>query len=481
MRLTNTLTGRIDTLEPLEAGRIGIYVCGVTPYAPSHIGHATSLIVYDALVRYLRWPGNAAGGYEVTFVSNYTDVDDRLIDRGHELNQDPLDLANENIARWEQEQEALGLLPPDVRPRVSTEIPAIIALIERIIEAGHAYVTPAGDVYFRVRSKADYGKLSHRNIDELRSGTRFEPGEDKEFALDFALWKAQKPGEPAWPSPWGDGRPGWHIECSAMAQRYLGTTFDIHGGGSDLVFPHHENEVAQSEAANGPGTFARLWMHNGMVLRDGEKMSKSLGNVIEVREALERWTPDAIRVFILTSGYRQPNNITDDAMEAAQRAVDRLANALEAASSASKGAPAVDASAERARFVEAMEDDLNTAQAMAAMFDLARAINRGRDEGHDIGDAQHVLYELAWVLGLRLERETPADAVDAEALGGVAAQFGVEAGGEVAVVVEALLARRADARQAKDFATSDAVRDALLGIGIEVKDTPEGATWNVKA
>ena len=481
MRITNTLSGQVEEFAPLEAGHARVYVCGVTPYAPSHIGHATSAIVYDVLVRYLRWPGNAAGGLQVTYVSNYTDVDDRLIDRGRELGRDPLELANEQIERWEEEQEALGLLPPDVRPRVSTEIPAIVALIERIIEAGHAYATPAGDVYFRVRSKPDYGKLSHRNLDDLRSGTRFEPGEDKEFALDFALWKAQKPGEPAWPSPWGEGRPGWHIECSAMSQRYLGETFDLHGGGTDLVFPHHENEVAQSEAANGDGTFARVWMHNGMVLRDGEKMSKSLGNVIEVRDALERWSPDAIRMFVLTSGYRVPNNITDESMVAAQRAVDRLATALEAANTAAKGAPVVDSAAERTRFVEAMEDDLNTAQALASMFDLARAINRGRDEGHDIGPAQHVLYELAWVLGLRLERESVE--VDPVALDGIAARFGVECPTdhvEVGETIAFLLSFRDDARKAKDFATADGVRDALLTIGVEVKDTPQGATWALK-
>ncbi|MCC6238046.1 MAG: cysteine--tRNA ligase [Dehalococcoidia bacterium] len=472
------MSGQALEVEPLRAGHIGLYVCGVTPYSASHIGHAMSAIVYDVLVRYLRWPGNRAGGYEVTYVSNYTDVDDKLIDRGAELGIDPLALANANIEQWEREQAALGLLPPDVRPRVSTEIPAIVALIERIIAHGHAYSTPAGNVYFRVQSKADYGKLSHRSIEQLRTGTRFEPGEDKEFALDFALWKAMKPGEPHWTSPWGEGRPGWHIECSAMSQRYLGDTFDIHGGGIDLVFPHHENEVAQSEAATGR-PFARLWVHNGMVLRDGEKMSKSLGNFVTVEDALARWSADAIRVFALSSQYRTPNNLTDDALEAAGRAVDRLATALEAKSTAERGAPSVDASEARARFVEAMEDDLNTAQALAAMFELARAINRGRDEGMDIAAAQHALYELAWVLGLRLERESVTTAIDATALAEAASRFGVAAGAE-AETVEALLARRAEARAARDFATGDAIRAALDGLGIEVKDTPQGAEWTVR-
>ncbi len=478
MRLSDTMSGQTIELEPLRPGHVGVYVCGVTPYSASHIGHAMSAIVYDVLVRYLRWPSNRAGGYEVRYVSNYTDVDDKLIDRGAELGVDPLVLANQNIEQWEREQEALGLLPPDVRPRVSTEIPAIIALIEQIIANGHAYATPAGNVYFRVQSKADYGKLSGRTIDQLRSGTRFEPGEDKEFALDFALWKAMKPGEPHWSSPWGEGRPGWHIECSAMSQRYLGDTFDIHGGGVDLVFPHHENEVAQSEAATGK-PFARLWVHNGMVLRDGEKMSKSLGNFVTVEDALERWSPDAIRVFALSSQYRTPNNLTNEALDAAGRAVDRLATALEAKNTAERGAPSVDASEARARFIDALEDDLNTAQALAAMFDLARAINRGRDEGLDIGAAQHVLYELAWVLGLRLERESLAQAVDEAALAEVAARFGVTAGAG-AEAVEGLLTRRAEARAARDFATGDAIRAALDRIGIEIKDTPQGAEWSVR-
>ena len=484
MKLANTLTSTLEEFVPLKPGHVSVYLCGVTPYSASHIGHAMSAIVYDVLVRYLRWPGNRAGGLEVTYVSNYTDVDDKLIDRGAELNMDPLALANVNIEQWEREQAALGLLPPDVRPRVSTEIPAIIALIEQIIANGHAYATPLGNVYFRVTSKADYGKLSHRTIDQLRTGTRFEPGDDKEFALDFALWKTAKPGEPHWTSPWGEGRPGWHIECSAMSQRYLGDTFDIHGGGVDLVFPHHENEVAQSEAATGK-PFARLWMHNGMVLRDGEKMSKSLGNTVTVEDALERWSPDAIRVFSLSSQYRTPNNLTDEALEAAGRAVDRLATALEAKNAAAPGAPAVDASDAREHFVAALEDDLNTAQALAALFELARAINRGRDEGLDISAAQHALYELAWVLGLRLERESAATAIDAGALAEVAARFGVPvAVGATAApgkLVDALLARRSEARAARDFATGDAIRAALEAAGIEVKDTPAGATWSVRA
>ena len=480
MRLTNTLTGRLDELEPLEPQRVGIYVCGVTPYAESHVGHAMSAIVYDVLVRYLRWPGNAAGGYDVTYVSNYTDVDDKIIERAAEEGVSAADLANDQIARWEEQQDALGLLAPDVRPRVTTEIDTIIETIERIIEHDHAYATPAGDVYYRVRSKDDYGKLSHRNIDDLRAGTRGEPGEGKEFPLDFALWKSAKPGEPAWRSPWADGRPGWHIECSAMSQRYLGDTFDIHGGGVDLVFPHHENEVAQAEAATGK-PFARVWLHNGLVQREGEKMSKSLGNVVTVADALDRWSPDALRLFVLTGHYRSPSNLTDEAIAAATSAVERLTTALRDAGDGT--GEALDPGDERSRFVAAMEDDLNTPQALAAMFDLARAINRARDAGQSVAEAQSTLRELADTCGLRLEASgSVATSLDAVALSKLAAKLQVACSGTNAEeTIEALLAHRQEARANRDFATADAVRDELAALSVEIEDTPEGPRWSVRS
>jgi len=483
LKLTNTLTGALEDLTPRD-GKVAIYVCGVTPYAESHIGHAMSAIVYDVLVRYLRWSGNSFGGLEVKHVSNYTDVDDKLIDRGHELGKDPLALANENIAQWEEEQRLLGLLGPDVRPRVTDylERGIIQRLIERIVENGFAYATPAGDVYYRVRAKEDYGKLSHRDIEQLRSGTRFEPGEGKEFALDFALWKAQKPGEPAWPSPWGPGRAGWHIECSAMAQDTLGDPFEIHGGGLDLVFPHHENEIAQSEAAG--QQFARIWMHNGMVLRDGEKMSKSIGNVVSVREALERWSPDAIRLYVLNSHYRTPNNLTDEAMSAAARGVERLARAAARVYSPAERPPgvALEAGERTQEFVAALDDDLNTPSALAALFGLAQSVNRAADDGLDFRPLQEELRELAGVLGLTLA--TPDEStLDLGALATAAAGFGVDVsaiGGEAAEVIEALIARRAEARKARDFATGDAIRDALAGLGVELKDSPTGTEWSVR-
>ena len=446
MRLLNTLSGGVDDLDPVEPGKIGIYVCGVTPYDSANIGHAMSLIVYDVLVRYLRWEGNPTGPYAVTYVSNYTDVDDKLIARGRELGRDPIELAHANIEEWEREQTALGLIAPDVRPRVSEEIEAIIHHIEQIIASEHAYATPRGDVYYRVRSKDDYGKLSHRNIDQLREGTRFEPDEAKEFALDFALWKARKgPDEPAWPSPWGDGRPGWHIECSSMAQTYLGSAFDIHGGGTDLVFPHPENEIAQAEAAG--GRFARTWMHNGMVQRNNEKMSKSTGNVVSVQDALARWSPDAIRLFVLNSHYHMVNNLTDEAMDAAARGVERLTTALR--ESPGGAGDALDDTETREAFVAAMENDLATPTALAALFDLARAINRGRDEGRDVASAQATLRELGGVLGLTFDGagEDAAALLDAVALSKLAARLDVSCGGTaVEETIEALLERREAAR-----------------------------------
>jgi cysteinyl-tRNA synthetase len=483
MRLRSTLSGNPEEVTPdasPDGERIGVYVCGVTPYAESHIGHAMSLLVYGVLVRYLRWRHSDV---QVRYISNYTDVDDKIIDRARELGRDPAELAQQNIEAWEQQQAALGILAPDVRPRVTTEIETIVATIERIVANEHAYATPAGDVYFRVRSLPSYGALSRRNLDDLRSGTRGEPGEGKEFPLDFALWKAAKPGEPTWPSPWGPGRPGWHIECSAMAQRYLGDRFAIHGGGTDLIFPHHENEIAQSEAATGPGSFARIWMHNGMVLRDGEKMSKSLGNVVSVADALEHWTPDALRLFVLTKHYRQPTNLTDEAMSAAARGVERLAQALEPAEGGGGTAPP-DAAPFRARFVEAMDDDLNTAQALAALFDLARAINRGREEGADPSEAQATLRELASVLGLALAGSAHGDLsrLSAPTIAGIASRFRVAcAGSDIESTVDALLKRRAAARKERDFALGDAIRDALHDAGVEVQDGPQGARWSARA
>ena len=495
MRLHNTLTGKVEEFTPLVPGQLGLYVCGVTPYAESHIGHAMSAIVYDVLVRYLRWEGNSFGGLEVKYVSNYTDVDDKLIVRGAELGIDPLVLAQQNIDQWEDEQRALGLVFPDERPRVTTHIPEIIDLIKRLVANGHAYATPSGDVYFRVRSDDDYGKLSHRVIEDLRIGTRAlagqpavaegDPGEGKEFAFDFALWKSAKPDEPEttrWPSPWGAGRPGWHIECSAMAQRYLGETFDIHGGGIDLLFPHHENEVAQSESATGQ-PFARLWMHNGLVLRDGEKMSKSLGNFVTVREALheQRWSPDAIRLFVLTSHYRGSNNLTDEAMAAAQAGVDRLRRALKRESGSDPlGEFSYPGPTEN--FQTAMDDDLNTPRAIAALYDIATSINRFADGNLNMEPTQRLLRELACeVLGFSLADGDNSVDLDVVGLSQLAKQYDVVCGGTDAVsTIDALLAHREQARKSREFAVADGIRNGLAAAGVEIEDTSSGPRWSAK-
>ena len=486
MRLQNTLTGAAEDLVPVTPGRIGLYVCGVTPYDSAHVGHAMSLMVYDVLVRYLRWRG-----LQVTFVSNYTDVDDKLIDRAAQQERDPLELADANIEQWEREQVALGLLLPDVRPRVTREIDNIIGMIEEIVANGLAYVTPAGDVYYRVRSKADYGKLSHRNIDDLRTGTRFEPGDAKEFALDFALWKAQKPGEPAWPSPWGMGRPGWHIECSAMARRYLyskegGDRFDIHGGGVDLIFPHHENEIAQAEAAkHAPGpTFANIWMHNGMVQRDGEKMSKSLGNVVNVAEALDRWSPDAIRMYVLSSKYRQPNNLTDEAMAAAVAGIERLQRALSRDDKVANPQESIVIEHRQSDFIAAMEDDLGTPKALAVLFGLATAINQAADQSLEYRGMQVELRELAGVLGLTLvERATDEAAarLDPAPFAKLASRLDVVCSGkDVASTIDALVERRVAARTEKDWALADTIRKELDALGVTLEDGAAGTRWSVK-
>ena len=492
MQLHNTLTGRVEPFTPIARGQVGLYVCGVTPYSDSHIGHAMSAIIYDVLVRYLRWRGET-----VTFVSNYTDVDDKLIDRARELGEDPLALADRNIAQWEDEQRALGLTFPDVRPRVTQHIPEIIAQIEAIIAREHAYATTSGDVYFRVRSQPDYGKLSHRNIEQLRSGTRFEPGEGKEHPLDFALWKSAKPGEPQWESPWGAGRPGWHIECSAMSQRYLGATFDIHGGGLDLIFPHHENEVAQAEAATGQ-PFAHIWLHNGLVQRDGEKMSKSLGNVVLVKDALTRWSPDTLRVFVLSSHYRSPANLTDEALTAAARGVERLTLALQRDSG-----PVTHLTAQviqyNGEFIAAMDDDLATPRALSVLFGIARDINRLADSGAPVAPLQQTLRELSNVLGLQLARDiavqltgikmrfspgtvgTQIREADASGLAQLASELGVALTiTKPAAAVEALIEARRDARAARDFARADAIRNGLTALGIELSDIPDGTRWSIR-
>ncbi len=453
MKLSDTLTGEKRDFAP-AGDTVRMYVCGVTPYSSAHVGHAMSYIVFDVLHRYLEFRG-----FTVLRVQNFTDIDDKLIDRAAQEGATVEALAEKHIAEYFEDMAALNVREADIYPRATQEVPKIIEVISGLIDSGHAYAS-AGDVYFRVRSAADYGKLSHRSLDSMRAGARIEPGVEKEHPMDFALWKSAKAGEPAWESPWGPGRPGWHIECSAMALRYLGESIDIHGGGQDLVFPHHENETAQSEAFTGARPFAAFWLHNGLLNLDSEKMSKSLGNLVTIRDALARYSADAIRLSVLHAHYRSPGYYSDEALGGAERAAARLRQAV--AAPANAGAPErLDAASARERFIEAMDDDLNTPQALAALFDLARDVNRVSSEGRDATEAQAALRELTGVLGLTLEQREAA--VDAD----------------LAARAQALVDRRAELRAARDFTGADAIRDELASMGVEVTDSPTGTTWRV--
>jgi cysteinyl-tRNA synthetase len=448
LRLRNTLSGRV---EEFTAGgpEVKMYVCGVTPYEVSHVGHAMSYIIFDTLRRYLEFRG-----FRVRHVQNFTDVDDRIIARAERLGTSTRQLASEMSERFLQEMDALNILRAHAYPRATEEIPAMIEMIEALIEKEYAYQVD-GDVYYRVRNKDGYGKLAHRTLDSMMAGARVEIDELKEYPADFALWKAAKPGEPTWESPWGPGRPGWHIECSAMALRYLGEQVDIHGGGEDLIFPHHENEIAQTEAYTGKPPFVRYWVHHAWVKAGEEKMSKSLGNFVTIADALEHWPPDAIRLWVLTSHYRTPLTYTEEALLAAKRGAERLRQAARAPSEGA-GDP-LDPAPHRERFIEAMDEDLNSSKGLAALFDLATGINRARDEGRPVADAQAALLELAGVLGLTLTQ--PEAALGAEPF------------------IELMITLRAELRQAKQFALADRVRDGLAELGVALEDTPRGTEW----
>ena len=448
-----------------------MYVCGVTPYSESHIGHAMSYVLFDVIRRYL-----AYRDYKVKYVQNFTDIDDKLIKRANESGTTVKELAEKFIAAYFEDMDALNIKRADIYPRATEEVPKIIEVIGGLIKKGHAYPV-AGDVYFRVSSFPEYGKLSHRRPEDMIS----EPGNEnvKENPMDFALWKGAKPGEPQWDSPWGPGRPGWHIECTAMSIKYLGENIDIHGGGNDLVFPHHENEIAQSEAFTGKPPFARYWIHNGLLQLGSQKMSKSLGNLITIKEALAKHSPDAIRLFILSSHYRSPLTVSDDGWDAAEKGVERLCQAAQR--KGSTGIPALDASTYRHRFIESMDDDFNTAQAIAAVFDLARDINRSAEEGKSISDAQAILMELSGVLGLTFAKaEVQLDPAPYITL---AKEVGISISGDAksaSYYVDRLIEKRIEARKTKNWALADNIRKSLAAHGITLEDTPQGTTWKYK-
>jgi cysteinyl-tRNA synthetase len=476
LRVFSTLSNEKQDLTPLRPGRVGIYVCGITVYDLPHIGHARMLTAFDVVVRFLRW-----SGWQVDYVRNWTDVDDKIIRRAGERGQDPKEFAEHFIEECRRDMQALQILAADVEPKATDHIPEMQALIGRLIERGNAYASQ-GDVYFAVRSFPGYGKLSRRNLDDLQAGARVEPGEQKRDPLDFALWKAAKPGEPAsvtWQSPWGPGRPGWHIECSAMCQKYLGTTFDVHGGGKDLVFPHHENEIAQSEAASGQ-ELSRYWLHNGFVTIDAEKMSKSLGNFRTIRDLLAHWDGEALRAFLLSTQYRHPINFTESAIVESDRRVEYFYESLakaEAFLKQKKFAPAAPPSPlpEHVQsFREAMEDDFNTAEAIARLERVYGSLNaridaKGRPE--EVAALLQTARELSQVLGL--SSRAPLDAIsDRRQL--AAGRKGIDPRW-----VEERIGARLAARKAKDFARADAIRAEVAGRGVELRDGPAGTDWRV--
>ncbi|WP_242395606.1 cysteine--tRNA ligase [Anaeromyxobacter oryzisoli] len=480
IQIHDTLTNTRRELVPLEPGKLRVYVCGPTVYDYAHLGHARCYVVWDVAVRHLR-----AHGLEVKFVRNFTDVDDKIIRRANERGEDPIALAARFAEAFLEDMDALGNLRPDVQPRVSEHVPEIVALIETLVAKGFAYAPGNGDVYYSVRKFPEYGRLSKRNLDDLIAGARVEPGEAKRDPLDFALWKAAKPGEPAWESPWGKGRPGWHIECSAMTLKHLGPTIDLHAGGKDLVFPHHTNEIAQSVAATGDGVhaecFARYWMHNGFVQIDDEKMSKSLGNFFTVRDVLAKFDPEGLRLFLLGTHYRRDFNFSDPVLAEAERRLGSLYETLDKADRLGAGAsPAGRGGAlvERAR--AALDDDLNTPQVLgllAEAFTAANAIadrkgKKTQDDRAELAAFARDAREVGRTLGI-LQRH-PAEALLA-IRGKAAARRGIDP-----AAVEARIAERAAARAARDFARSDAIRDALLAQGVALMDGPQGTTWKVE-
>ncbi len=473
LRVYNTLTRRKEPFTPATAGEVRMYVCGITPYGVSHIGHARSALVFDVIYRYLRYRG-----YRVSFVKNFTNVEDKIIARAAQLGVSPRALADEHIEAYRRDMADLGVETPTVEPKATDHIREMIVLIERLLAGGYAYVVD-GDVYFEVQRFAPYGRLSGKNLDELLAGARVEVDERKRDPRDFALWKAAKPGEPEWPSPWGHGRPGWHIECSAMSMRYLGESLDVHGGGEDLVFPHHECEIAQSEAVTGK-PFARYWIHNGFVNLGAEKMSKSLGNILTIRSLLERHHPQAIRLYLLRTHYRHPVDFSEERLREEVKPLDRLRSLVDEAARlvpADEGSDAeLDAqvATARARFEAAMDDDFATPQALAAIFDLSRAlygylglVQRGERPARPFVWGAYELRKMQSALGLAIQgyesapAGAPVDPWDA--------------------AVERLVRERDEARKARDWGRADAIRAQLEAQGVILEDAPSGTRWKRRA
>jgi len=465
--ITNTMTGEKEEFKPLENKTVKMYVCGPTVYDHAHIGHARSAVVFDVIRRWLEYRG-----YKVIYVRNYTDVDDKIIRRAKEEGISWKEVAEKYIASYEEDMKALNVKEPTYKPRVTEHIREIVEMIDGLIEKGYAYEA-GGDVYFSVKKFPEYGKLSKRNVEELRAGARIEPGENKKDPLDFALWKKSKEGEPGWESPWGVGRPGWHIECSVMSMKYLGETMDIHGGGLDLIFPHHENEIAQSESYTGK-TFARYWVHNGFVMVNREKMSKSLGNFFTIKEILERFSPDVLRLFLLSTHYRSPIDFSFERLEDSERALKRLLNFIDSTSAVEslevvegEGEP-ISVSSFRELFESAMDDDFNTAKALGALFELVKRANLLKDRALKEGkitkaeklsfrEAVEFVENALRTLGFKLERER---------------ESGLEE-----KLIELLIEVRGELRKKKEFQLADLIRDRLKELGIALEDLPTGTVY----
>ncbi|QXE90297.1 cysteine--tRNA ligase [Geomonas subterranea] len=478
LRVYNTLTGSKEEFVPINPGKVGMYVCGVTVYDHCHIGHARANVVFDMIYRYLQ-----AKGLDVTYVRNYTDIDDKIINRANRDGVPYNEISERFIEEFDKDMARLMLQLPTFQPKATEHIPEIIALVQRLIDKGYAYAS-GSDVFFRVDRFEGYLKLSKRNLEDMQAGARIEVDEKKEHPMDFALWKGAKPGEPYWESPWGHGRPGWHIECSAMSTKFLGDTLDIHGGGKDLIFPHHENEIAQSEAASGK-PFVKYWLHNGFVNINSEKMSKSLGNFFTIKDVLERYDAEVLRFFLLSAHYRSPIDFSDQNLKEAELGLERIYKALAGIDerlAAGTDHAATEESAELeekcgsigARFTEAMDDDFNTAMALGHVFDLVRSINRALPVSplELLARVKREVANIATTLGV-------CDSVPVEFMQRMKDRKTSDM--EIPVEeIEALIAERAEARKAKDFKRSDEIRDLLLAKNIVLLDGKEGTTWSVK-
>ena len=460
LKIYNTMTRKKEEFTTIEPGKVRMYVCGPTVYDKAHVGHAMSSLVFDNIRRYLEYKG-----FEVDHVMNYTDVDDKVIIRAQDLKVEALELAERYIGEYDEHLKQLNVLPAKVYPRVSTEISEIVTMVEGLIEKGYAYAVE-GDVFFRVGRDEDYGRLSRRDTEEMRAGARLGVDERKENPADFALWKSTKPGEPAWDSPWGSGRPGWHIECSAMSLHHLGEELDIHGGGNDLIFPHHENEIAQSESYT-EKPFSRYWVHNGMMQLSGEAMSKSTGNVFSVENFLEAHDADVLRLMILNASYRSPLTFNDEVIGQAEGALERLRGAMRPATPLSKVPQATmdelaaALATAQAGFEQSMDDDFNSAGALGHLFDLVKAINTARTAGiavEPLEKAQELLRQLTGVMGLRLD---PGKQLESGA----------------GVFIDLLLEVRTALREVKQWELSDMIRDKLVELGVTIEDGKEGTTW----